>query len=97
MAKWKEKKRGGKHNIKLSDEKVHRIFLHIASVSLQFIDVPPNSDRKMGGKKQAQLHKSDDGDGSSATIQYCTQVIIQIYTDTSVMYKNKDEQSKAIC
>lgn len=34
---------------------------------------------------------------SSATIQYCTQVIIQIYTDTSVMYKNKDEQSKAIC
>lgn len=80
--------------------------LHIASVSLQFIDVPPNCDKKM--KKKAKnkepkpsytgaMTEMDHVRPSSATIQYCTQVIIQIYTDTSVMYKNKDEQSKAIC
>lgn len=50
-----------------------------------------------GTKNKPGYNKSDDGDASSATIQYCTQVIIQIYTDTSVMYKNKDERSKAIC
>lgn len=28
---------------------------------------------------------------------YCTQVNVQIYTDSGVMYKNKNGQSKAIC
>lgn len=75
--------------------------LHIASVSLQFVDVPPNCDKKMEKQPKPSytraMTETDRVRPSSATIQYCTQVIIQIYTDTSVMYKNKDEQSKAIC
>lgn len=90
--------RGRKHNSKLSSESPYSI-LHIASISLCIIFSIQTV--REGGKWNnrvfnptqnreqwwgtVQLWPSDD-----APIQYCTQVIIQIYTDSGVMYKNEN-------
>ena len=45
------------------------------------------------GQSNCDLVSSDLELNNDAPIQYCTQVIIQIYTDRGVMYKNKNRRN----
>lgn len=90
-------RRGVKHNSKLSSESPWSI-LHIASVSLCIITfVHTNSERRARRWPNTEQRAKENRDqvpssweelNNDAPIQYCTQVIIQIYTDSGVMYKN---------
>lgn len=95
--------RAGGHNSKLSSESPYSI-LHIASISLCIIFSiqtvkgggtgwnnrvfnPTQNREQWWGTESPAIAKKLNND---APIQYCTQFIIQIYTDSGVMYKNEN-------
>lgn len=96
-----------KHNSKLSSESPYSI-LHIASISLCIIFSIRTVKEGGKGREitesstQHRTESNDEGRESPATakklnndapIQYCTQFIIQIYTDSGVMYKNENRRN----
>lgn len=94
---------GGGHNGKLSSESPYSI-LHIASISLCIIFsiqtvreemkynrvFNPTQNREQWWGAVDRVSSNCEELSDDAPIQYCTQVIIQIYTDSGVMYKNEN-------
>lgn len=96
---------GNKHNSKLSSESPYSI-LHIASISLCIIFSTQTVRGGNEITESSTQHRTESNDeeqfdcdrvpsncrvlSDDAPIQYCTQVIIQIYTDSGVMYKNEN-------
>lgn len=97
--KKKKKNISGKHNSKLSSKSPCSI-LHIASIYPQCVIFSIQTE---WGRDEKELNPNTEQRGwwdsfncdssqasHDAPIQYCTQVIIQIYTDSGVMYKNEN-------
>lgn len=98
--------REGKHNSKLSSESPYSILHIASislCISFSIETVRRGRNERTESSTQHRTESNDEGNlnchrvsssweelNNDAPIQYCTQVIIQIYTDSGVMYKNEN-------